>query len=81
MSQMSMDDDMFLEQIEDSKNNETFDMPNPIEPGTLADLSNVTFEKLTAVQSGAMAEQEHITAMSMLYTSMRNIPESMDSER
>jgi len=70
-----------IEQIEDSKNSETFDITNPTEPGTLADLATSTLEKLNAVNSRIVTEFEHTTALSMLETSMKNIPESMDSER
>jgi hypothetical protein len=82
LSSLAMDEATSIaETIEDSKNSETFDNANPTEPGTLAELASSTLEKLNAVNSGAIAEQEHITAMSMLEASMKNIPESMDSER
>jgi len=71
------------EQFEDSKNSETFDGVNVSEPGTLAELASATHDK---IQSGGVStilnvEQDQLSAMAMLEASMRNIPDSVDSER
>jgi len=72
------------EQFEDSKNSETFDgfVSEPI--GTLAELSSTTQDKMqfgvsTKIQTTVEHDQQ--SAMAMLETSMRNIPDSVDSER
>lgn len=76
-----------VEQVEDVKNNETFDGVNVVEPGTLEQLASFTQDKLSSPQSAtpakqlAVAEQDQISAMSLLEASMNNIPDSADSER
>jgi len=70
------------EQIEDSKNFETFAEPvSPSTlPGTLADLSSATQEMITK-EVGFDEQQTGPLATQMLETSMRYIMESGESER
>eukprot|EP01117_Protostelium_nocturnum_P007001 TRINITY_DN2508_c0_g1_i1.p1 TRINITY_DN2508_c0_g1~~TRINITY_DN2508_c0_g1_i1.p1 ORF type:complete len:649 (-),score=132.77 TRINITY_DN2508_c0_g1_i1:60-2006(-) len=74
--QQQSGDNMIKDDVDDSRNNETFDSSNHTDAGTLAELANVTHQKFTGNHG-----DNHNSILSLLESGLKYTPDNMDSEK